>query len=140
MFDDNFYVRFNDNNHSYTLYVDNSPVYGKELAERIDEHYSYLEEPLLRVFEFEKDINDAFKEYCRVCHIPVVYDNFSESMKEFLDSQEIFDRKFLCEYQRMTRKELFRCFDGADIDLLYEVSCVLFAERTTINDVHEEMF
>ena len=137
MFDDNFYVRFDDKDKTYVLYVNGSPVYGKDIVKKIEEHYTN-KEPLDKINEFTKDLDDAFREYCKVCHIPLVYDSFSDSMKSYLEHRDICDRKFLCEYQRMTRKQIFYEFNNADIVLLYEVACVLCSDKNLIKDEHDE--
>ena len=138
MFDDNFYAKFDDKKFSYIIYANGSPVYGKDIITKINERYSSVSSAY-RTLEFENDINEAYREYCKVCHISLVYDNFSDSMKSYLESRDICDRKFLCEYQRMTRKQIFYCFDKADdIELLYEVACVLFSDKNDDGDEHED--
>ena len=139
MFDDNYYVRF-DTRHNYMVYVNGSPVYGKELNKTLEERYpnkSYDEQRL----EFEKDINEAYREYAKVCHIPIVYDSFTKNMKTFIKNMPFSYRPLLCEYQSMTKKDIFMLFEGASMKLLYEVS--LFLENKNMlnkDDTHEEVF
>ena len=140
MFDDNYYIRF-DTQHKFIVYFNNSPVYGKDLLKVFEERYpnKSREEQYL---DFEKDINEAYREYAKVCHIPIVYDNFTKNMKNYLKKLPTSERLYLCEYQSMTRKEIFMLFEGASMKLLYEVSLYLENQNVILNkdDTHEEVF
>ena len=120
MLDDNYYIRF-DTKHNYIVYYNGKPVYGKELVKVFSERYSNMALDEQRL-AFENDINEAYREYARVCHIPIIFDKFTDGMKTFLCGRALNERRYICEYQNMTRKQLFKLFDGADINLLYEVS------------------
>ena len=139
MFDDNYYVRF-DTQYKFIVYFNNSPVYGKDLLKVFEERYPNKSVDDQRL-DFEKDINEAYREYARVCHIPIIYDTFTKNMKTFIKNMPFSYRPLLCEYQSMTRKDIFMLFEGASMKLLYEVS--LFLENKNIlnkADTHEEVF
>ena len=134
MFTDIFYVRF-DTRYNYLVYENDIPIYGKEIQRVIERQYPNLS-PEERINAFHKDIDDAFKEYAKVCHIKIKYDSFSDNMKKYLNSTSY--KYYLCEIQRMTRKEIFLLFQDADIHLLYEVASFLFTYVDEVNDSHED--
>lgn len=136
MFDYSFYPLFDRKyKMGFIMYDDGSPVYGKEIRKVIDKHYD-IDNPKVRYDTFRNDVDDAFREYAKVCHISVVYDSFTENMKDFLRKYDYF----LSEIQMMTKKEIFMLFDGADMNLLYEVASNLFTYHNEIEDSHEETF
>lgn len=140
MLDDNYYIRF-DTQHKFIVYFNNSPVYGKELLKVFEERYPNKSVDDQRL-DFEKDINEAYREYARVCHIPIIYDTFTKNMKNYIKKLSSYERPYLCEYQSMTRKDIFMLFEGASMKLLYEVSLYLENQKVISNkdDTHEEIF
>lgn len=136
MFDYSFYPLFDVSyKMGFIMYDEGEPVYGKDIRMVIDKHYA-IDNPKMKYDSFRKDVDDAFREYAKVCHISIVYDLFTENMKDFLRKYDYF----LCEYQQMTKKELFMLFEGASMELLYEVASNLFTYHKEVKDSHEEKF
>lgn len=134
MLNDTFYVRF-DTKHTYLIYEDDAPVYGKELCKAMERNYPNLTEDERRL-AFKEDLDIAYREYAKICHIKVVYDSFTHNMKEYLTrSKSLYS---LCEIQKMSRKEIFYMFDGASISLLYEVASNIFTYVEEQKDSHED--
>lgn len=138
MFTETFYPIF-DNKYKigFIMYSEGSLVYGKELNKILKKMY---DTDSLEVYskKFVEDINEAYREYAKVCHINIIYDSFTENMKKFLTR---YDMNYtLCEIQNMTRKEIFLLFDGASMDMLYEVASNLFTYHNSNNDSHDEIF
>ena len=133
MFTDTFYARF-DTRHKFLVYENDTPLYGKELQKAMERQYPNLSLDERRD-AFRQDIDDAFREYAKVCHIKVRYDLFTEEMKEHL--RTFNPAPYLCEIQKMTRKELFLMFRDADINTLYNVASLIFS-YVEENDPHED--
>lgn len=134
MFNEYFYARFDvTRNCGFTLYEKGVPLYGKNVDRAVGERYDSLA-------DFKVDLDDAFRKYMAICHKTIVYDSFTDSMKAFID--EYHEDLYLCEIQGMTKKRLFQLFDGAPVDLLYEVACHLFLYHNSEDskDEHEESF
>jgi hypothetical protein len=134
MFTNNFYVKF-DTNHKYIVYDNNIPVYGKDLYKVMCKYYPNMNEQE-RTDSFIKDLDDAFRDYSRLCHINLVYDSFTHNMKEYLKT--INYSYALCEIQNMSRKEIFYMFNEAPISLLYEVASNIFTYLEEQKDSHED--
>lgn len=138
MFDDIFYVRFDvTNDCGYQLFVDGSPIYGKEVLRAIDKHYNNLQLEEERKRAFKDDIDSAYRLYASVCHICIIYDSFTDDMKDFLTNKH--SDVFLCDYQSMSKRKLFSLFEGASIDLLYDVASHIFLYCDDEHDSHEEL-
>ena len=118
------------------MYDDGVPIYGKDIRAVIDKHYD-IDNPKVKYDTFRKDVDDAFRVYAQATHLRIVYDSFTENMKEFLRKNYDY---FLSEYQTMTRKEIFMLFEGATMNLLYEVASNLFTYHEESKDCHEEQF
>lgn len=137
MFDVSFFPFFDmKNKMGFIMYDDGSPVYGKDIRAVIDKHYD-IENPKVKYDTFRKDVDDAFRVYAQATHLRIVYDSFTENMKEFLRKNYDY---FLSEYQIMTRKEIFMLFESATMNLLYEVASNLFTYHEEPKDCHEEQF
>lgn len=138
MFNDEFYPIFDKKyKNGFVMYCGGSLIYGKELNKILKKKYNT---DSMEVYSkmFINDVNSAFRDYARVCHIALVYDSFTENMKKYLSSS---DTKYtLCKIQNMTRREIFTLFDGASIDLLYEVASNLFSYCKGNDDSHDEIF
>ena len=133
MFTDKFYARF-DTRHKFLVYENDTPVYGKELQKAMERQYPNLSLDE-RKDSFRHDLDDAFRDYAKACHIKVRYDLFTEEMKEHL--RTLNPAPYLCEIQKMTRKELFLMFRDADINTLYDVASLIFS-YVEENDPHED--
>ena len=134
MFSDMFYARF-DTKHTYLVYENDIPVYGKELRKVMERNYPNMTEDERRI-AFKEDLDNAYMEYARVCHIKVVYDSFTHNMKEYL--KNINSLYALCEIQKMSRKEIFYMFNEAPMSLLYEVAINIFTYVEEQKDSHED--
>lgn len=134
MFTDTYYVRF-DTKHTYLVYENDAPVYGKELRKVLERNYPNMTEDERRI-AFKEDLDTAYREYARVCHIKLVYDSFTHNMKEYLTNTKSLYA--LCEIQKMSRKQIFYMFNEAPMSLLYEVASNIFTYIEEQNDSHED--
>ena len=131
MFNKSFYPRFDEKyQHGFIMYSNGSPIYGKEIQDILKSVYKKNISDCYKLFSI--DLNNAYREYAEVCYIPILYDSFTDEMKEFIENNN--NIYYLCDIQKMTRKELFMLFDGADINLLYNVASFIFTYCDEKND------
>ena len=137
MFNKSFYPKFDEKyQHGFIMYSNGSPIYGKEIQDILKSVYKKNISDCYKLFSI--DLNNAYREYAKVCYIPILYDYFTDEMKEYIENNN--NIYYLCDIQKMTKTELFMLFDGADMNLLYNVASFIFTYCDEKNDSHDESF
>lgn len=127
MFNDEFYAIFDTKyTNEFIMCYKNTIVYGKEIRNIMKKFYNT--EDIETCYKlFAKDIDEAYREYARVCHIHIIYDDFTQNMKDYLEKCD--DIYYLCEIQNMSDRNLFMMFNTTDRNLLYEVAEFIFVYK-----------
>lgn len=136
VFDDDFYPVFTKKVRLGFRICKNNKYwcYGKELNKEICRRYNVSTIDSC-VKDFAKELNDAYRDYARVCHIQIRYDTFTDKMKEFLKDSDYY----LCELQNMTNKELFAIFNGSSFEVLSEAAENIYTyEEPKIINLNDE--